>query len=223
MFGGFSSSFKLGRRGPTSPYSEILPDTTGTTEVTWADDTYFDFYSSQTSTTTDILGSNQNRTLQLCFAHQALTIPFDATNRLAVGTYSTQVSSPKRTFAAIGIADNIQRFPATTTFITNDATSGKTSSQGAFVEYPVGSLVSIPANRWFLIGHSIIPFRAARSMAAPRTATIGGTYYFTVFPIIYLYSSQSEGRTPAELGGFARPFLKYTGYTNVMSVKFKLA
>lgn len=222
MFGGFTKSFKLGRRGPTAPYSEILPDTTNTTEVTWADNTYFDFYSSQTSTTTDILAGNQNRTLQLCFAHQALTIPADATSRLAVGTYSTQVSSPKRTWAAIGIADYVQRFPVTSTGITSDATSGRTSSQGAFVEYPVGSAVSIPANRWFLIGHSIIPFRAARSMSNPRTAVISGTYYFTVFPIIYLMASQSEQRTPTEMGGFARPFLKYTGYTNVMSIKFKL-
>lgn len=222
MFGNFSKSFKLGRRGLTAPYVDLPPDTTGTTEVSWTDNTYFDFYSSQTSTTTDILAGNQNRTLQLCFAHQALTIPNDAVSRVAVGTYSTQVASPKRTYTAIGIADNVKRFPATTTFITLDGTSNLTSSSGAFVEYPTNTAVTIPANRWFLIGHSIIPFRAARSMAAPRTATISGTYYFTVFPIIYLYGSQSETRTPTELGGYGVPFLKYTGYTNVMSIKFKL-
>ena len=73
MFGNFSKSFGYGKRGPTSPYGINLPDTSGTTEVTWTDNTYFDFYSAQTSSTTDILASVQNRVYQLCFAHQQVT------------------------------------------------------------------------------------------------------------------------------------------------------
>lgn len=222
MFGGFSKSFRYGRRGPTAPYIETLPDTSNTTEVSWSDDTYFDFWTSQTSATTDILSSVQNRCFQLCYAHQALTIPNDSANRLAVGTYSTQVSSPKRWWFAQGIANDIQRVSTTYTPITSDATSSRTSSSGAFVEVPTGTSVSIAANRWFIIGHSIIPFRAVRTLSTPRTAVISGTYYMTAFPIIYEFSSQSEARTPVQLGGQGRPVRIWNGYSHVMSIKFKL-
>lgn len=223
MFGGFSKSYGMGKRAISAPYVETLPDTTGTTEVAWTDNTYFDFYSSQTSNTTDILGSVQNRCFQLCFAHQQVTIPNDAVDRLAVGTYSTQVSAPKRWWMATGVADNIQRVPQTYSFISSDSDT-RTSSQGAFVEIPCKATggVTIPANRWFIIGHSIIAFRAVRSQAAARTAVISGTYYVTAFPIIYEFSSQSETRTPVQLGGFGKPIRVWQGYTHVMSIKFKL-
>lgn len=223
MFGGFTKSFTPGTRPYSVPYVETLPDTTGTTEVTWTDDTYFDFYSSQTSTTTDILGSNQNRCFQLCYAHQQVTIPNDLTNRLGVGTYSAQVSSPKRWWMATGVAANIRKVPQTYTFISNDS-DARTSSQGAFVEIPCKATggVTIPASSWFIIGHSIIPFRAVRAQAAPRTATISGTYYVTAFPTIYEFASQSETRTPEQFGGFGRPVRVWQGYTHVMSIKFKL-
>jgi hypothetical protein len=223
MFGGFNKSFQLGKRGITSPSVITVPDTTGTTEVSWTDDTYFDFYSSQTSTTTDILASVQNRCFQLCYAHQQVTIPNDGISRLAVGTYSTQVSSPKRWWMAIGVANDIQRVPQSYTSISSDS-DARTSSQGAFVEIPCRATggVTIPANRWFIIGHSIIPFRAVRSQAAARTAVIGGTYYVTAFPILYEFGSQSELRTPVQLGGYGRPVRVWSGYTHVMSIKFKL-
>lgn len=223
MFGNFSKSFRYGKRGPSSPYGTVSPDISGTTSVTWADNTYFDFYSAQTSTTTDILGSVQNRVYQLCYAHQQLTLPADAVNRLAVGTYSTQVSSPKRWWFAQGIADDVQRMSSVTmSALSSDGTSNFPSSSGAFVEIPMGTAITITANRWFIIGHSIIPFRAVRSQAAPRTAVITGTNYVTAFPVLYEYGSQSENRVPAQLGGFARPIRIWSGYTHVMSVKFKL-
>lgn len=223
MFGNFSKSFGYGKRGPTSPYGIILPDTSGTTEVTWTDNTYFDFYSVQTSSTTDILAGVQNRVYQLCFAHQQVTLPADAVNRLGVGTYSTQVASPKRWWFAQGIADNIQRMASPTMVaLTSDGTSNFSSSPGAFVEVPMGSAYTIPANRWFIVGHSIIPFRAVRSQASPRTAVISGTYYVTAFPTLFEYGSQSENRVPLQMGGFGRPFRIWTGYTHVMSMKFKL-
>jgi len=222
MFGGFSNSFGFGGKGISSAYASVLPDVSATTEVAWADNTYFDFYSTQTSITTDVLGSIQNRCFQLCYAHQQVTIPADLTNRLAVGTYSTQVSSPKRWWMAQGIADNIQRVSQGYSFLTSDGTSNFASSPGGFVEVPAATTATIPASRWFIIGHSIIPFRAVRAQANPRTAVITGTYYVTAFPTIYEMSSQGELRTPVQLGGFGRPVRIYQGYTHVMSIKFKL-
>ena len=212
----------MGRRSISAPYTTTLPDISTTTSVNWADNTYFDFYSTSTSTTTDILAGVQNRCFQLCYAHQQVTIPNDAVNRLAVGTYSTQVASPKRWWMAQGIADNIQRVSQGYTFITSDGTSNFASSSGAFVEVPTNVSVTIPANRWFIIGHSIIAFRAVRAQANPRTAVITGTNYVTAFPTIYEFSSQSEARTPVQLGGFGKPIRIWQGYTHVMSIKFKL-
>lgn len=224
MFGGrFSSAHKFGGPGPSSPYGIVSPDISTSTSVTWADNTYFDFYNTQTSTTTDILAGVQNRVYQLCYAHQQLTLPADGVSRLAVGTYSTQVSSPKRWWFAQGIANDIQRMSSPTmTALSSDGTSSFPSSSGAFVEIPIGVATTITANRWFIVGHSIIPFRAVRSQAAPRTAVISATNYVTAFPVLYEFGSQSENRVPAQLGGFSRPIRIWSGYTHVLSIKFKL-
>lgn len=222
MFGNFSKSFGYGKRGITAPYTETSPDISGTTNVSWTDNTYFDFWTSQTATSTDIMGSNQNRAFQLCYAHQAVTVSRDSVNRLAVGTYSTQVSSPKRWWFAVGVAPNVLRVASSQSFFTDDATSNKTSSSGAFVEVPTGQSMSVPANTYFIVGHSIIPFRAVRTLAAPRTAQISGSNVVTCFPTIYLFGSQSESRTPLHLGGLGRPSIVYDGYSHVMSIKFRL-
>jgi len=222
MFGGFSKSMRLGRRGVTSPYAEVQPDISGTTAVAWTDNTYFDFWTSQTSNSTDILGSVQNRCFQLCYAHQAIIISNDSVNRIGVGTYSTQVSSPKRWWYAVGVAPNVFRVGATHTALSNDGTSNFSSSQGAFVQHPAGTSMTVPANTWFIVGHSIIPFRAVRALAAPRTAQISGTNVVTCFPTIYQYGSQSETRSPLQLGGQGRVNTIWTGYSHVMSMKFRL-
>ena len=223
MFGSFSKSFSFGKRGLTAPYTETLPDISTSTNVAWTDNTYFDFYSTSTSTTTDILGGIQNRSFQLCYAHQAVTISRDGVNRLGVGTYSTQVSSPKRWWFAVGLAPNIQRLQSTFDFLSDDSTSNFASSSGAFIQIPPGQSMNVPANTWFLVGHSIIPYRAARTLAAPRTAQISGVDVVTAFPTIYLYGSQSETRTPLQLGGQGRVTTVYQGYSIVMSMKFRLS
>ncbi len=222
MFGGFSKSFSYGRRGVTSSYTETVPDISGTANIAWTDNTYFDFWTSQTATSTDILGSIQNRCFQLCFAHQAVIISNDSVNRLAVGTYSTQVASPKRWYYAVGIAPYIQRVGISHSGLSSDSTSNLTSSSGAFVQHPAGATMTVPANTWFIVGHSIIPFRAVRTLAAPRTAQISGSNVVTAFPTIYEYASQSESRSPLQLGGFGRPIRVWQGYSHVMSMKFRL-
>lgn len=224
MFGGFNTSYKLGQKGISCPASTTTPDQTGETIVEWTDDTYFNFYTTSTSLTTDSSlsqSATQNRMYQLCYAHQALTIPNDATNRLAVGTYSTQVTAAKRWWIAISTSTNFLRMPTTFTGISSDADTTP-SSAGAFVEQPCRSAVTIPANRYFLIGHSIIAMKALRTLTAPRTMSISGTPYLTTWPTIYYFSSQSETRVPLEFGGFGRLNTIFTNTTHVMSVKFKL-
>lgn len=222
MFGAFSKSFGLGRRGVTAPYTITTPDISTTSNIAWTDNTYFDFWTSQTSTTTDILGSVQNRCFQLCYAHQAIIISNDGVNRLAVGTYSTQVASPKRWWYAVGVAPNIQRVGVTHSGLSSDSTSNLTSSSGAFVQHPAGATMTVPANTWFIVGHSIIPFRAVRSLANPRTAQVSGADVITVFPTIYEYGSQSETRSPMQLGGYGRTTRTWQGYSHVLSMKFRL-
>ena len=222
MFGTFNKSFSLGRRGVSAPYTVTVPDTSTTSNIAWTDNTYFDFWTSSTSTTTDILGSVQNRCFQLCYAHQAIIISNDSVNRLAVGTYSTQVASPKRWWYTVGVAPYIQRMSVSHSGLSSDSTSNFASSSGAFVQHPAGTTMNIPANTWFAVGHSIIPFRAVRSLANPRTAQISGANVVTAFPTIYEHASQSDGRTALQLGGFGRPIRIWQGYSHVMSMKFRL-
>ena len=218
MFGGFVKSFSAGRRGTTAPAVETLPDLTGTTDVAWTDDTFFNFYSSQTSSTTDILASNQNQTYVLCYAHREIRLLADVINRAGVGTYSTQTSSPKIHRIIIANGPNSLRFPQSNTGIASYSAS---SSSNAFVQGVVSDSQTIPANTYFLIGIRQIAFAANRSLAASRSATQGGNRVFTVFPTIYRMSAQTEPRTPVLFGGFAVPYQILDGYVPVLSYRFK--
>lgn len=218
MFGGFVKSFSAGRRGITAPAVETLPDLTGTTDVAWTDDTYFSFWTAQTSTTTDIMAGNQLQTYVLCYAHREIRLLADSISRAGVGTYSTQTSGPKPHRMIIANAPNSLRFPQTNTGI---ASYSSTSSSGAFVQGALDTAQTIPANTYFLVGIRQIAFAATRALANSRSATQGGNRVFTVFPTIYRMSAQTEFRTPVQFGGFAVPFDITTGYVPVLSYRFK--
>jgi hypothetical protein len=222
MISGFSAGFRCGKPGLSQPGSAVAPDISGSTTVNWTDNTYFDFYSSQTSTTTDIVALESNiMVAQLAFAHQAINLPADAVNRIGVGTYSTQTASPKRFFFALGTADNVPRVAQSITLRTSD-TNTAASSAGAFLEQPVISAVTIPANRYFLICMSVAPYVAKKALAAPRTAYIGATPYVTIFNNIYDYNSISQSRSLINFGGYAKCNKIYSNYTLVVSMKFKI-
>ena len=218
MFGGFVKSFSQGRRGVTAPAVETLPDLTGTTDVAWTDDTYFNFWTSQTTNATDILATNQNQTWVLCYAHQGIRLLADSVQRVGFGTYSTQTSSPKPCGIVVGTEDNSLRLPATWTQITSGSSI---SSANLLVPQTVSAAQSIPANRYFLIGTRQIAFHANRALAAPRSAVHNSQRILTVFPTIYRMGGQIELRTPVQFGGFGSPVSVWSGYVPLISLRMK--
>ena len=218
MFGGFTKSFSIGRRGITRAAAETLPDVSGTTDVAWTDDTYFNFWTSQTTNATDILSSNQNQTWVLCYAHQGIRLLADLIQRVGFGTYSTQVSSPKPCGIVVGTEDNSLRLPATSTSITSGSSI---SSANLLVPQTISAAQTIPANRYFLIGTRQIAFHANRALAAPRSAVHNNQRILTVFPTIYRMGGQTDTRTPVQFGGFGAPISVWPGYVPLISLRMK--
>lgn len=218
MFGGFTKSFSIGRRGITRAAAETLPDVSGTTDVAWTDDTYFNFWTSQTTNATDILSSNQNQTWVLCYAHQGIRLLADSVQRVGFGTYSTQVSSPKPCGIVVGTEDNSLRLPATSTSITSGSSI---SSANLLVPQTISAAQTIPANRYFLIGTRQIAFHANRALAAPRSAVHNNQRILTVFPTIYRMGGQTDTRTPVQFGGFGAPISVWPGYVPLISLRMK--
>lgn len=221
MFGSFSRSFTFGKRGTTTPYTTIMPDLTGTEYVPWTEGSWFYFNTETITSATSILASNQNITYQLCYAHQALALPSDSVARLGVGTYSTQVSSPKNFVINLGTANNVQKFAYSSSLITSDSYS---SAANTFVSTPLiaSFSVTIPANRWFLLGFRTIAFAATKPQTTPRTMGTAGTPYMTVYPTVYRAASLSDYRTPSIFGGVHTLNAIYTGYAHPIGVKFRL-
>lgn len=218
MFGGFVKSFSVGRRGITRAAAEILPDLTGTTDVAWTDDTYFNFWTSQTTGATDILSTNQNQTWVLCYAHQEIRLLADSIQRVGFGTYSTQTSSPKICSVIVSTEDNNLRLPTTATIMTSGSSI---SSANLLVPQTISAAQTIPANRYFLIGTRQIAFHANRALAAPRSAVHNSQRILTVFPTIYRMGAQTDVRTPVQFGGFGAPISVWPGYVPLISLRMK--
>lgn len=190
------------------------------TVVAWTDNTYFDSYTSQSGVTTSDGTDTNNLCWQLYFAHQALTIPADGVNRVAIDTY--RAGSNTITWrAAISTVDNtLGSFATDTQF----ATQGFSYTAGGFNEQPADSAISIPANRYFLLGVTAGPYyRATKLLANSRTAYIGSTPYITVFNTFYQsgWPTGPASGIPTDLGG-AATFTKFTDRVSVTSVKFKI-
>lgn len=196
------------------------PDPFNGTVVAWTDNTYFDSYTSQSGVTTTDGTNTNNLCWQLYYAHQAVTIPADAVNRVGIGTTNNGSNTISWRVSISTVNDTLGSFAADTQF----ATQSFSYSTGGFNQQSADTAVSIPANRYFLIGVVNGPFyRATKLLANSRTAYIGSTPYVTVFNTFYQSAWPSGPTTgiPIDLGG-AATFTKHTDRVSVTSVKFKI-
>lgn len=190
------------------------------TTVSWADNTYFDSYTSQSGVTTSDGSNTNNLCWQLYYAHQALTIPADGVNRVGINTYIGGSNTVNWRYAISQSDDTLGNFGSDAQF----ANQSFSYTAGGFNEQAADSSVSIPANRYFLIGVVSGPFyRATKILADNRTAYIGTTPYVTVFNTFYQGGWPTGPTTgiPTDLGG-ASSFTKFTDRVSVTSIKFKL-
>lgn len=189
------------------------------TVVNWTDDTYFDSFTTQSVTTTDGINTN-NLCWQLYYSHQALTIPADGTSRLGVSTYLSGSNTITWRYSISQSDDTLGNFAADQQF----ATASFSYTAGGFNEQNADSAVSIPANRYFLLGVVNGPFyRSSKLLADNRTAYIGATPYVTVFNTFYegAWPGGPTSGIPTQLGGSAT-FTEHTDRVSVTSVKFKI-
>lgn len=202
------------------------PDISGNTQVAWTDDTYFSAFTSQSGSTTypntpiSFYGSN-NTSFSLWYAHKALSIPADAVNRVAFNPHSTQTTTTRRWYIAVSSADSLTSFGSTST---NFATHTGALTGGVLAETTATSAVSIPANRYFVLGAYSIYFRNVKALTPARTAYLNSEPVVTALNQIY-WAPQANitmGGVPNQLGGARTDNTLYTGLVFMDSVKFKL-
>lgn len=217
MFSSFSSQFNLGRFVP--PVAATSSVDIGTA-VAWTSATYFDSFTSQSGITTSNLSPTNSMCWQIYYAHKAMTIAA-AANSIGLNTYLNGSNSWTWYTSVSTVNDNSGSFPSESSFATTGGVVGYTA--GGFSQQTVSSLVTIPANRYFLIGHVAGPYyRTFRTLAANRTAQISGVSHVTAFNRVF-YGPHGSGPTsgiPSQLGGARTGYTEYNGYVPVWSIKF---
>lgn len=180
---------------------------------------YFDGYSSRSGiTTTDAFNTN-NGCYQLYYSHKQIKINSGVTIGL---NPHTNGSNSWTWYISVSTSNNtIGSFPAVTAIT---PLTSFTYTGGVLAESTTNTTITIPANRYFLIGNSGGPFyRTVKTLASSRTAQVSGENYFTVINKVWLGNWPSGGTTqiPTQLGGTGT-YTEYNGYAHVHSVKFNV-
>lgn len=147
-----------------------------------------------------------------------------AANSVGINTYQNGTNSWTWYASVSTVSDNSGSFPSASIFASSGGNVSYTA--GGFSQQTVSSLVTIPANRYFLIGIVSGPFyKTFRTLAANRTAQISGISHITAFNRVF-YGPWPSGPTsgiPSQLGGAQTGYTEYNGYVPVWSVKFTAA
>lgn len=195
-----------------------VPDQ-GTT-VAWTSGTYFNSWTSQSGVTTSDLAYNTNNLVwQLLYAWQAITIPLQNPT-WGIATTAGGTNSSLLRYSLSSVDYTIGSFGADAQIGSNVAAS---YTAGGFFVGQTSASRSIPANRYFLLGITAGPFyRSFNTLAANRTATIGGNPVFTVVNKFWWPGWPSGATTgiPTQLGGNQSGYTEQSGYMPVTSFIF---
>jgi len=212
-------------RGPISVVNNSPVDL-GTTFV-WTSDTYFNSWTNQTATDSDlaisggpgISGYNTNNLIwQVFYAHQSVELTV-ASNKWGFVPYSSGTNTVSLRQSVSTVNDTLGSF-ASDGLISNSASVSYTGD--ALNERPINTKLTVPASRYFLLGLTGGPFyRMFKTLANNRTATVGGSPIVTVLNRFYwgAWPSGPTSGIPTQLGG-ASTFTLVTGSVPVLSFKF---
>jgi hypothetical protein len=218
--GGIGVNGSVGGGGGSSPVD------LGTT-FEWTSNTYFDAWTSQTATDSDLSitglpglsGYNTNNLIwQPFYAHVAIQLTV-AGNKWGYVPYQGGTNSVGLRGAFSSVDDTFGSFNAdavVATTLSNNYTADVLNQRA------VTNLFSVPAKRYFLLGMVGGPFyRIFKSLAANRTAQVSGSSIVTGINHFYWGAWPSGPTTgiPTQLGGSAT-FTKVDGYVPVLSFKF---
>jgi len=197
------------------------------TTVAWSSNTYFNAWSSQTATDSDLpisglpglSGYNTNNLIwQPFYAHVAVQLTV-AGNKWGYVPYQSGTNSVGLRGAISNIDDIFSNFNADSVIAT---TTSNSYTADVLNERAITTLFSVPARRYFLLGMVGGPFyRMFKTLAVNRTAQVGGTSIVTGINHFYWGAWPSGPTTgiPTQLGGSAT-FTKVDGYVPVLSFKF---
>jgi hypothetical protein len=200
--------------------SPVVGPDLGTT-VPWTSGTYFNSWTSQSGvTTSDIASYNTNNLVwQLLYAWQAITIPLQ-NPAWGINTTANGSNTSNLRYSLSSVDATIGSFGADAQIGANIV--GSYTAGGFFVGQTTASR-SIPANRYFLLGITGGPFyRSFKTLAANRTATIGGNPVFTVVNKFWWPGWPTGATTgiPTQLGGAQSGYTEQSGYMPVTSFIF---
>lgn len=200
------------------------------TTFEWTSNTFFDAWSSQTATDSDlaitgppgITGYNTNNLVwQPFYAHVSVELTV-AGSKWGFVPYQGGTNTISLRGAFSSADDTFGSFNADSVIST-----GTTVNYTADVlnQRPINTRFTVPAKRYFLLGLVSGPFyRTFKSLAANRTAQVGGSPIVTGINHFY-WGGWPTGPTtgiPTQLGGSAT-FTKVDGYVPVLSFKFTTA
>lgn len=233
MLSSFGGSFKAGRRrgsvivaGPVSGD----PNLSLGTEVSWSSNTYFDTWTSQTSSTSDLgftggpntvgtgYGSN-NLAWCLFYAHKSVRLSADSVNRWGYVPFNTGSNSVSLRYAVSTVDNTLGSFGSDT-----QIASAVSNNYTAATLFPrtITTTTTIPANRYFLLGINGGPFRKVfRSLASNRTAIVNNEPVVTTLNRFY-WGGWVNGPTsgiPTQLGG-SSTFTEVSGHVFLLSFRF---
>jgi len=217
----------LGITGLLLPSSVAAASTTNpiadAAAIDWSTGELFDAWSDRTSASSD-LGSSLGLDWQVFYAHRALTIANGTAQAYGIGTYlagtnswfwHAAISTAPMTLGSFGAPFEVGR----------NASSGNTSyTEGGFSAGPAVADLTVPAGRYFLIGLTNGPFyRAARTLAAPRTGQYGGGPAVTALNIVYRNATfNTPIAVPSQLGGDGTGYTQRDGHSLVASFRFSV-
>jgi hypothetical protein len=207
-----------------------VPDTG--TLVAWSSLTVFDSWTSRSGVTTSDIptvntagssstGNTSALVWQLYYAWQAISIP-------VINPFA-RVASTVNGINALNLRYSISSTDYTIGNFSADVSIGSISATsytaGGTLDGPVttGNGKSIPANRYFLLGTTAGPFyRSFKTLAANRTATVGGNPVFTAINRFWWQpTGGAQSGLPSQVGGAVGTFTEYNGLMPVTAFLFQ--
>lgn len=210
--------------GPAVPVSGD-PNVTLGTQVEWASNTYF--YLANT-TTVGISGPDHqydtnNMMYQLFYAHRSIRLPVGS-NRWGF-TPRSSGSNTVRLLAIVAANTNNRTNWAPNTETTITSATSWNYVANTFQQERITTQITIPANRYFLIGQDGGPYyKNYRRTANNITAVSGGNAIVTAINEVYVgpWPSGPNSGVPNQLGGPTASYIKFSGNLAYTGFKFEI-
>ncbi len=212
---------------PVAPVGPVSGDpnvTLGTT-VNWTSNTYF--YTANATTIGISGGDHQydtnNMAYQLFYAHRQIRLPVGS-NRYGSVSRSGGSNSVRLLAIVAPNANNRNNWaPNTETVISS--TQSWNYVANTLYQAPITTQITIPANRYFLLGQDGGPYyKNYRKTANNITAVNAGNAIVTAINEVYVgpWPSGPNAGVPNQLGGPTASYLKFSGNLFYSAFKFEI-